>query len=496
MKKITLRTKITLTIVGLLAMAGMLYAVISPPSPLPASVSGPVGIAASGTDLIVSEYCSQNLRTINCDGTVSPSPLATIPGPVGPNNCLEKYIAIAPAQSALAASPWTPRDIFVTQGTDVYKISGSTNTATPFAHISSCDADHTGITFDHVGNFGYNMIVTCQNGGVWKVDAIGTATLIADVSHAVSLPAIEGPAVVPKSFGILGGQIWVADEANGQVHAIKNDSTVTTNVLPFLWDGAEAVQVIPTTPSTFCSGGTFFQAIEDFNTIYQYAPVDFAGLGGNILVPSERGAGILLITPNGSSYDANFFDNPGGLLEGSAFADPDVPSTGPGASPTPTPSPSPSPSPSPTPTPTPSPSPSPTATATATATPMGFFTGFVIGDLDAVVGNHVTFWGAQWWKQNHLSRGGSPASFKGFANSPNPNPPTCGGTWQSDPGNSSHPPDTVPADIIVIVSSLITKSGPVISGNGQMMVIVHTDPGYGPAPGHEGTGTVTAVVCR
>jgi hypothetical protein len=127
-----------------------------------------------------------------------------------------------------------------------------------------------------------------------------------------------------------------------------------------------------------------------------------------------------------------------------------------------------------------------------------FFTSFVIGDLDAVVGNHVTFWGAQWWKQNHLSRGGSPASFKGFANSPHPNPPICGGTWDWDsrPGNSSDPPPSVPADITVIVSSLITKSGPVISGDVPMMVIVHTDPGYGPAPGHEGTGTVTAVVCR
>jgi hypothetical protein len=123
------------------------------------------------------------------------------------------------------------------------------------------------------------------------------------------------------------------------------------------------------------------------------------------------------------------------------------------------------------------------------------FTSFVIGDLDAVVGNHVTFWSAQWWKKNHLSKGGSPASFKGFADSPNPNPPTCGGTWQSDPGNSSDPPPSVAADITVIVSSLVTKSGPVTSGDVPMMVIVHTDPGYGPAPGHEGTGTVTAVVC-
>ncbi|MGC2628020.1 MAG: hypothetical protein WA269_14405 [Candidatus Udaeobacter sp.] len=138
----------------------------------------------------------------------------------------------------------------------------------------------------------------------------------------------------------------------------------------------------------------------------------------------------------------------------------------------------------------------PTPTPTPTATPMQFFTGFVIGDLDAVVGNRVTFWGSQWWKDNHLSKGGTTASFKGFANSLHPNPSTCGGTWQSDPGNSSGPPQSIPADIVVMASSLITKSGSVIGGDVPKMVIVHTDPGYGPNPGHDGTGTVTAVVCQ
>ena len=128
-------------------------------------------------------------------------------------------------------------------------------------------------------------------------------------------------------------------------------------------------------------------------------------------------------------------------------------------------------------------------------TPATCGTGFAIGDLDAVVGNKVYFWGAQWWKNNHLSGGRAPASFKGFVNCTNPNPPTCGGTWTSDPGNSGHPPDTVPADMTVIVSSLVTKSGPVESGDIVKMVTIHTDPGYGPNPGHEGTGTVTAVIC-
>jgi uncharacterized repeat protein (TIGR01451 family) len=135
-------------------------------------------------------------------------------------------------------------------------------------------------------------------------------------------------------------------------------------------------------------------------------------------------------------------------------------------------------------------------TAPITVTPATCGSAFVIGDLDAVVGNHVTFWGARWSRENHLSGGRAPASFKGFANCTTPNPPACGGTWESDPGNSSHPPATVPADITVIVSSLITKSGPIESGDIPMMVTIHTDPGYEPNPGHEGTGTVTAVVCQ
>jgi hypothetical protein len=47
---------------------------------------------------------------------------------------------------------------------------------------------------------------------------------------------------------------------------------------------------------------------------------------------------------------------------------------------------------------------------------------------------------------------------------------------------------------------LITKSGPIESGDIPMMVTIHVDPCcYGQpveAPGHEGTGTVTAVICQ
>jgi len=120
---------------------------------------------------------------------------------------------------------------------------------------------------------------------------------------------------------------------------------------------------------------------------------------------------------------------------------------------------------------------------------------FVIGDLNASVGNTVTFWGAQWAKVNSLSGGSAPRAFKGFADITSTTPPTCGGTWTTDPGNSSGPPATVPSFMAVIVSSSITKSGATISGNVPKMVVVKTDPGYAPSPGHAGTATVVAVLC-
>jgi hypothetical protein len=121
---------------------------------------------------------------------------------------------------------------------------------------------------------------------------------------------------------------------------------------------------------------------------------------------------------------------------------------------------------------------------------------FVIGDQQAAVGTHVTFWGAQWWKLNSLSGGSAPAAFKGFANTI-VSPSACGGVWSTDPGNSSDPPaGPLPPLIDVLVSSTITKSGRIISGDTTEVVSVATDLGYEGNPGHAGTGTVVGVVCR
>jgi hypothetical protein len=119
---------------------------------------------------------------------------------------------------------------------------------------------------------------------------------------------------------------------------------------------------------------------------------------------------------------------------------------------------------------------------------------FVIGDGNATVESHVTFWGARWWQENSLSGGAAPASFKGFADTTGET--LCGSPWMTRPGNSSEPPDApLPELIEVIVASEVGKSGPTIAGDAVGVALVRTDPGYKPDPGHAGTGTVVAKLC-
>jgi hypothetical protein len=119
---------------------------------------------------------------------------------------------------------------------------------------------------------------------------------------------------------------------------------------------------------------------------------------------------------------------------------------------------------------------------------------FVIGNKNAARGTSVTFWGSQWSKRNMLSGGASPRSFKGFEN--HPTLPKCGQNWVTRPGNSARPPrGPLPAFMLVLVSSKVTKSGSSIAGNTVHEVVVKTRPGYAPNPGHRGTGKVVARVC-
>jgi len=138
-----------------------------------------------------------------------------------------------------------------------------------------------------------------------------------------------------------------------------------------------------------------------------------------------------------------------------------------------------------------------TNTAPVSGAPLPDASAFVLGDITvgaATPGATVTFWSHSWWKENAVTSGPVDPNFKGFTGALPAKSPRCGDTWTTTGGNSSNPPATIPPVMTVIVSSSITTSGETISGNVAKLVIVATDAGYDPNPGHPGTGHILATI--
>ena len=100
-----------------------------------------------------------------------------------------------------------------------------------------------------------------------------------------------------------------------------------------------------------------------------------------------------------------------------------------------------------------------------------------------------------------MSGGAAPDAFKGFAASVTSLPTTspansCGTTFLTRTGNSPPPTSGVPSYMGVIVASKVVKdkSGSVTGVWGKV-VVVKTDAGYSPSPGHPGTGKLVATFC-
>jgi len=128
---------------------------------------------------------------------------------------------------------------------------------------------------------------------------------------------------------------------------------------------------------------------------------------------------------------------------------------------------------------------------------------FVLGNntvTTATTTTTVNWWNDAWWQLDSLSGGVAPLAFKGFAQTivtlPTTSPASaCGATFTTAPGNSPPPTTGVPSYMGVLVASSITKAGSNLNGAWNKIVVVQTNPGYAPSPGHPGTGRVVATFC-
>ena len=129
---------------------------------------------------------------------------------------------------------------------------------------------------------------------------------------------------------------------------------------------------------------------------------------------------------------------------------------------------------------------------------------FVLGDRSvsaATPTTSLTWWSDTWYAKNSVSGGVAPDAFKGFAASVTSLPTTspansCGTTFLTRTGNSPPPTSEVPGYMGVIVASKVVKDKTGnVTGVWGKVVVVKTDAGYSPSPGHPGTGKVVATFC-
>jgi hypothetical protein len=120
------RIRISLIVVMLMAAAALVYAANRS---FIAFEPFPTGITASPTQLLVSQYCRPQVDSISALGVVTP--FAFVPGNIG--ECKERYLAISPGLGT-----WAPTDIYLTDGTLVYKIPPGGGAGTLFTTVPGC----------------------------------------------------------------------------------------------------------------------------------------------------------------------------------------------------------------------------------------------------------------------------------------------------------------------------------------------------------------------
>jgi len=327
---------VTVFLGSLLALSSLAPALAGNPSFF-APVTDPAGIAVSRFVLLVTHpYWTNPREILSIDDLGHVTLFATLPDRVSTDLPSEELIAISPGLGGFPAG-----FVYVTQGKNIMQVSPSGSSVTLFATIPSLPPSHNGITFDHVGTFGYDMIVTAgtsahttgASGEIWRVNSAGVATLIATVPGCptpITCPILEGVEVAPLSFAPYGGQIIVTSENTGEVLAVSASGVVTPITTLPAW-GPEDVRFIPSDPCNFGrSGGMFFDSLYDANAVWKFPQSDFVGLGGSALIPDEYTHTIRLLTSTGGGITVTTFQTGlPGLQEGSTIVDCTVPSPSP-----------------------------------------------------------------------------------------------------------------------------------------------------------------------
>jgi hypothetical protein len=192
-------------------------------------------------------------------------------------------------------------DIYAADGSNIVHITN--NGATSNTFVTGLTGEVRGITFDLVGTFNKNMLVTTTSGNVYRISSAGAVTPLANVGEDV-----EGLDVAPlgNNFATFDGQLIVASEGSGKLRAISSGGVVTDlangSLGPILVNNAEELTFVPLnlgvsgSPLEGLYGANFTQ------NVLKAAGPQFIGMQGDIIVTSEIGAQVRDVHWNGSQF--------------------------------------------------------------------------------------------------------------------------------------------------------------------------------------------------
>ena len=198
-------------------VASFLTAALTAATPVAVApnLNGTVGVAASESQLLFTQPFCATANVTRGVYAVDPASAAVSLYSAIPETgtCIENAITLASNSNSSAG--FVPGTAYVTSSASIYAVPPGGGTATKVTITGAALTDssnHSAITFDNVGTFGFNLLYSSSD-GVWEIKSTGAATKLAPGLAATNV-YLEGLAVAPSSFPNHGGQLFFAVEDN------------------------------------------------------------------------------------------------------------------------------------------------------------------------------------------------------------------------------------------------------------------------------------------
>jgi hypothetical protein len=190
------------------------------------------------------------------------------------NPSSEHYVS-----ASLGLGGFPSRDIYVANANGVMHITN--NGASGNVFVSGLAGNVRGITFDAVGTFNNNMLITTDTGNVYRVNSAGTPTLLASVGEDT-----EGLDVAPlgNNFSSFDGRLIVASEGSGTLRAISSAGVVT----PFAnVPSGEELSFVPLNLGASGNPVEGFYGADYTPNVIKAGVTEFTGMQGDVIVTGE-----------------------------------------------------------------------------------------------------------------------------------------------------------------------------------------------------------------